>query len=105
MTLILNNDDIRRRNLKECLEVMEECYLEQAAGRAVNRPTCHSICPLDPAIRIRLNRVDGVGKFGVLALRITSDVVQGNRFMVPCAWKSCRLRNGHVCGSCSALVP
>ena len=55
MTLILNNDDIQKAlNIKECLEVMEECYLEQAAGRAVNRPTCHSYLPHSiPAIHIQ----------------------------------------------------
>jgi alanine dehydrogenase len=79
MTLILNNDDIQKAlNARECLEVMEECYLEQAAGRAVNRPTCHSYLPHSiPQSTYSFKSVDGgVGKFGVLALRITSDVVQ-----------------------------
>ena len=79
MTLILSNDDIQKAlNVKECLEVMEESYLEQAAGRAVNRPTCHSYLPHSiPQSTYSFKSVDGgVGKLGVLALRVTSDVVQ-----------------------------
>jgi len=79
MTLILSNDDIQKAlNVKECLKVMEESYLEQAAGRAVNRPTCHSYLPHSiPQSTYSFKSVDGgVGKLGVLALRVTSDVVQ-----------------------------
>ena len=40
MTLILNNDDVRLAlEVKQCLAIMEESYREQAASRAVNRPT------------------------------------------------------------------
>ncbi|HEY7318314.1 MAG TPA: ornithine cyclodeaminase family protein [Candidatus Binatia bacterium] len=79
MTLILSNDDIRNSlNVKECLDLMEEAYREQAAGRAVNRPTCHSYLPHSiPQSTYSFKSVDGgVGKLGVLALRVTSDVVQ-----------------------------
>jgi ornithine cyclodeaminase/alanine dehydrogenase-like protein (mu-crystallin family) len=79
MTLILSNNDIQKTlNVKECLEVMEESYIEQAAGRAVNRPTCHSYLPHSiPQSTYSFKSVDGgVGKLGVLALRVTSDVVQ-----------------------------
>ena len=79
MTLILSNDDIQKAlNVKQCLEIMEESYLEQAAGRAVNRPTCHSYLPHSiPQSTYSFKSVDGgVGKLGVLALRVTSDVVQ-----------------------------
>ena len=79
MTLILSNDDIRNSlNMKECLDLMEESYREQAAGRAVNRPTCHSYLPHSiPQSTYSFKSVDGgVGKLGVLALRVTSDVVQ-----------------------------
>src|ERR1043166_4830781 len=79
MTLILNNDDIQQAlEVKECLEVMEESYREQAASRAVNRPTSHSYLPHSlPQSTYSFKSVDGgVGKYGVLALRITSDVVQ-----------------------------
>jgi alanine dehydrogenase len=79
MTLILSNDDVRDAlNVNECLEVMEESYREQAHSRAVNRPTCHSYLPhLLPSSTYSFKSVDGgVGKLGVLALRVTSDIVQ-----------------------------
>lgn len=79
MTLILSNDDVRKAfSVEQCLNVMEESYREQAASRAVNRPTCHSYLPHSlPNSTYSFKSVDGgVGKYGVLALRVTSDVVQ-----------------------------
>jgi ornithine cyclodeaminase/alanine dehydrogenase-like protein (mu-crystallin family) len=59
-------------------EVMEDSYREQAHSRAVNRPTCHSYLPHSlPNSTYSFKSVDGgVGKLGVLALRVTSDIVQ-----------------------------
>lgn len=79
MTLILNNDDVQRAlRVKDCLSVMEESYREQAESRAVNRPTSHSYLPHSlPNSTYSFKSVDGgVGKYGVLALRVTSDIVQ-----------------------------
>lgn len=79
MTLILSNDDVQRGlNVKDCLAVMEESYREQAASRAVNRPTSHSYLAHSlPNSTYSFKSVDGgVEKYGVLALRVTSDVVQ-----------------------------
>jgi len=79
MTLILNNEEIQKAlEVKECLDVMEETYRELAASRAVNRPTCHSYLPHSlPQSTYSFKSVDGgIGKFRVLALRITSDIVQ-----------------------------
>jgi ornithine cyclodeaminase/alanine dehydrogenase-like protein (mu-crystallin family) len=79
MTLILNNQEIQQvLSISECLDVMEDSYREQANSRAVNRPTCHSYLPHSlPDATYSFKSVDGgVGKLGVLALRITSDVVQ-----------------------------
>ena len=79
MTLVLNNDDVQKAlTVSECLNTMEESYREQAAGRAVNRPTCHSYLAHSlPNSTYSFKSVDGgVGKYGVLALRVTSDVVQ-----------------------------
>jgi alanine dehydrogenase len=79
MTLILSNDDVRNAlGVNECLEVMEESYREQAHSRAVNRPTCHSYLPHSLlGSTYSFKSVDGgVGKLGVLALRVTSDIVQ-----------------------------
>ena len=79
MTLILSNDDVRQAlSVSDCLAVMEESYREQAESRAVNRPTTHSYLPHSlPNSTYSFKSVDGgVGKYGVLALRVTSDVVQ-----------------------------
>ncbi len=79
MTLILSNDDVQQAfSVKQCLTVMEDSYREQAASRAVNRPTCHSYLPHSlPNSTYSFKSVDGgVGKYGVLALRVTSDIVQ-----------------------------
>ncbi len=79
MTLILNNDDIQRAlGIQDCLDVMEETYRELAESQAVNRPTSHSYLPHSlPQSTYSFKSVDGgVKKFGVLALRITSDIVQ-----------------------------
>src|SRR5918996_4629150 len=79
MTLILDNDAIKKAlNVNECLDVMEESYRELAASRAVNRPTCHSYLPHSlPHSTYSFKSVDGgIGKYGVLALRVTSDIVQ-----------------------------
>ncbi len=65
MTLILNNDDIQKAlNVKECLDVMEESYREQAASRAVNRPTSQTYLPHPlPQSSYNFKSVDGgVGK-------------------------------------------
>ncbi len=79
MTLILNNDEIQQAlTAGDCLGVMEETYRELANSQAVNRPTSHSYLPHSlPQTTYSFKSVDGgVKKFGVLALRITSDVVQ-----------------------------
>jgi alanine dehydrogenase len=82
VTLILNNDEIRKAlDIKECLDVMEESYREQAASRAVNRPTCQTYLPHPlPRSSYNFKSVDGgVGKYGVFALRITSTIDQEQR--------------------------
>jgi ornithine cyclodeaminase/alanine dehydrogenase-like protein (mu-crystallin family) len=79
MTLILNNDEIQHAlSVKDCLEVLEETYRELAISQAVNRPTSHSYLPHSlPQTTYSFKSVDGgVKKFGVLALRITSDIVR-----------------------------
>jgi len=79
MTLILNNDDVQKAlTVTDCLRVMEESYRELAASRAVNRPTCQTYLPHSlPQSTYNFKSVDGgVGKYGVLALRITSTVDQ-----------------------------
>ena len=102
MTLILNNDDIQKAlNIRECLDVMEQTYHELASSKAVNRPTCHTYLPHSLAqSSYSFKSVDGgVGKFGVLALRITSDIVQSALRNFPSPAKECFL----VLCSCSAF--
>lgn len=79
MTLILDNDDVQKAlDLGECLSTCEDAYRELAAGAAVNRPTtqtylAHSL----PNTTYSFKSVEGgIGKFGVMALRITSDIVK-----------------------------
>ncbi len=79
MTLILTNDEIQQAlGVEDCLEVMEEAYRELAESRAVSRPTSHCYLPHSlPESTYAFKSVDGgIKKFGVLALRITSDIVQ-----------------------------
>jgi ornithine cyclodeaminase/alanine dehydrogenase-like protein (mu-crystallin family) len=79
MTLILNNDEIQKAlTVPDCLAVMEETSRELAGSRAVNRPTSHSYLPHSTAqTTYSFKSVDGgVKKFGVLALRVTSDIVR-----------------------------
>ncbi len=82
MTLILNNDEIQQvLNIPDCLKAMEEAYRELAISQAVNRPTSHSYLAHSlPEATYSFKSVDGgVRKFGVLALRITSDIVQNKK--------------------------
>ncbi len=82
MTLILSNDDVAAAfSVRRCLDIMEESYREQAQSRAVNRPTCHSYLAHSLAdATYSFKSVDGgVGKYGILALRVTSDIVQEQR--------------------------
>jgi ornithine cyclodeaminase/alanine dehydrogenase-like protein (mu-crystallin family) len=82
MTLILNNDDVRNSlNVQECLSVMEEAYKELASGRAVNRPTSQSYLPHAlPQSTYNFKSVEGgIGKYRVMALRVTSTVDQEQR--------------------------
>lgn len=82
MTLILNNEEVQKvLDIKDCLATMEEAYRELATSRAVNRPTCHTYLAHSlPQATYSFKSVDGgIQKFGVLALRLTSDVVKEER--------------------------
>src|SRR5207302_4502644 len=107
MTLILSNDDVTKLlTMRDCIDVLEDVYVELAAGRGVNRvrsdclvPSGHSR-PKDGVATLAyddalysLKTMDGViPKLGIGAVRIDSDVVtwpkQGNnlrRVKVPAA--------------------
>lgn len=77
MTLILNNDDVlEAMDVDECLTAMETAYKELPEGRASNRPTSHIYTHHSrPDASYSFKSVEGaVEGFGVLALRVTSDV-------------------------------
>jgi ornithine cyclodeaminase/alanine dehydrogenase-like protein (mu-crystallin family) len=101
MTLILNNLEIQKAlDNQECLDVMEDSYREQAHSRAVNRPTCHSYLPHSlPNSTYSFKSVDGgVGKLGVLALRVTSDIVQEQQLHGSVRLEKVPLANGMFVG-------
>ena len=95
MTLILSNDDVTKLlTMRECIDVLEDVYVELANGRGVNRVRSDCLVPSgqDDAL-YSLKSMDGViPKLGIGAVRIDSDIVtwpkQGNnmrRVKVPAA--------------------
>jgi alanine dehydrogenase len=95
MTLILSNQDVEKLlTMRECIEVLEEAYIELSEGRGVNRRRSDCLVPStrDDAV-YSLKSMDGViPKLGIGAVRIDSDIVtwprRGNnmrRVKVPAA--------------------
>jgi alanine dehydrogenase len=95
MTLILSNDDVEKLlTMRECIEVLEDVYIELSAGRGVNRIRSDCLVPVARKDALySLKSMDAViPKLGVGAVRIDSDIVtwprQGTnmrRVKVPCA--------------------
>src|SRR5215208_4101154 len=78
MTLILSNDDVEKLlTMPECIDVLEEAYVELVEGRGVNRTRSDCITPTtNPDAVYGLKSMDGViPKFGIGAVRINSDIV------------------------------
>jgi ornithine cyclodeaminase/alanine dehydrogenase-like protein (mu-crystallin family) len=78
MTLILSNDDVDKLlTMPECIDVLEQAYVELAEGRGVNRTRSDCITPTaNPDAVYGLKSMDGViPKFGIGAIRINSDIV------------------------------
>src|SRR3954468_8335966 len=78
MTLILSNDDVDKLlTMPECIDVLEDAYVELAEGRGVNRTRSDCITPTtNPDAVYGLKSMDGViPKFGIGAIRINSDIV------------------------------
>jgi alanine dehydrogenase len=102
MTLILSNDDVEKLlTMPECIDVLEDAYVELAEGRGVTRTRSDCITPTSrPDAVYGLKSMDGViPKLGIGAIRINSDIVtfpkRGNnirREKVPAA------PNGRYCG-------
>ena len=78
MTLILSNNDVEKLlTMTECIEALEQAYVELAEGRGVNRTRSDCITPTaNPNAVYGLKSMDGViPKLGVGAIRINSDIV------------------------------
>src|ERR1700704_863730 len=78
MTLILSNDDVEKLlTMPECIEVMEEAYVELVEGRGVSRTRSDCFTPTARADALySLKSMDGVvPKLGVGAVRINSDII------------------------------
>jgi ornithine cyclodeaminase/alanine dehydrogenase-like protein (mu-crystallin family) len=78
MTLILSNNDVEQLlPMHECVEVLEDVYVEMSAGRAINRIRSDSLVPTTRKDAIySLKSMDAViPKLGVGAVRIDSDIV------------------------------
>lgn len=78
MTLILSNDDVAKLlTMRECIEVMQEAYVELAEGRGVSRTRSDCFAPTTrPDALYSLKSMDGVvPKLGVGAVRINSDII------------------------------
>jgi alanine dehydrogenase len=78
MTLILSNADVEKLlSMPECIEALEESYVELVEGRGVNRTRSDCITPTsNPNAIYGLKSMDGViPKFGIGAIRINSDIV------------------------------
>jgi alanine dehydrogenase len=95
MTLVLSNQDVEALvTMRECIDVLEDMYVEVSEGRGINRVRSDCLVPAkrDGAI-YSLKSMDAiVPGSGVGAVRIDSDIVtwpkQGNnirRVKVPCA--------------------
>ena len=79
MTLILSNEDVDKLlTMPECIDVLEEAYVELAEGRGITRTRSDCITPTQmPDAVYGLKSMDGVcPKLGVGAIRINSDIVR-----------------------------
>jgi len=78
MTLILSNQDVETLlTMRECIDVLEDVYVELSEGRGVNRRRSDCLVPSgrDGAL-YSLKSMDGViPKLGIGAVRIDSDIV------------------------------
>ncbi len=86
MTLLLDNDDVRRvLRMRECIDALEAAFRDYADGRAVNRPRSHTSTEVGEGRHYVFKTMDGgLPRLGVHALRLTSDLVHelrrnGNR--------------------------
>ena len=79
MTLILSNDEVEQLlTMPDCINALEEAYVELAEGRGITRTRSDCIAPTshsDEAI-YGLKSMDGVvPSLGISAIRINSDII------------------------------
>jgi alanine dehydrogenase len=82
MTLILSNDDVAKLlTMRECIDVLEDVYVELSQGRGVSRVRSDCLVPSGQGDAIySLKSMDGViPKLGIGAVRIDSDIVSWPR--------------------------
>lgn len=78
MTLILSNNDVEQLlTMAECIDALEEAYVELADGRGLSRTRSDCLAPTARNdAHYSLKSMDGVvPKFGISAIRINSDII------------------------------
>ncbi len=77
---VLNNAEVESLlDMQTCLDAMEEAYRDLGESKAINRPRSHTYFPTKskrwPGFNYRFKSQEGgIEKFGVWALRVTSDM-------------------------------
>jgi ornithine cyclodeaminase/alanine dehydrogenase-like protein (mu-crystallin family) len=80
MVTVLNNAEVESLlDMRACLEAMEDAYRDLGLNQAINRPRSHTYFPTQskrwPGFNYRFKSQEGgIEKYGVWALRITSDM-------------------------------
>jgi ornithine cyclodeaminase/alanine dehydrogenase-like protein (mu-crystallin family) len=78
MTLILSNKDVEQLlTMRECIDVLEESYVELAHGRGLSRTRSDCLAPTARTdAHYSLKSMDGViPKLGISSIRINSDII------------------------------
>lgn len=82
MTLILSNDEVEKLlDVKDCIEVLEDAYREQAAGRAISQIRMDTEVPIiqenQPPKEFEFKTMVGIlPKRGIAALRCSATIQQ-----------------------------
>jgi alanine dehydrogenase len=76
VTLLLDNDDVRQSlRMRDCIDALEEAFVDYAEGRAVNRPRSHTYTDLGDGHHYLFKTMDAsLPRRGVHVLRVTSDL-------------------------------
>jgi ornithine cyclodeaminase/alanine dehydrogenase-like protein (mu-crystallin family) len=101
VTLVLDNADVARAlDVGECLTACRDAYGALAAGGAVNRPTTQTYLPHSLSrSTYGLKSVEGgVRAFGVMALRIASDILREEETSGTLRLNKLPLANGRFVG-------